>query len=62
MAYTSDVIKKAASKGFVALCGKGKKSVRFYICHQCKGVTMLKVRNAAKETWYACKCGYRKKL
>jgi len=60
--HTSDVIMKAASKGFVALCGKGKKIVRFYICRACKEIAMFKVRNEAKETWYACKCGYRKKL
>lgn len=61
MTYTSDVIKNAASKGFEAVCGKGKKLVRFYICHNCKGISMFKARKG-KETWYACKCGYRKNL
>jgi len=62
MTYTSDVIKKAASKGFVALCGKGKGSVRFYICHKCKAIKMFKVKNADGDKWYACRCGYRKQL
>lgn len=61
MTYTSDVIKKAASKGFVALCGRGKKSVRFYICNKCKEISMFKVQKG-KEKWYICRCGYHRQL
>ena len=59
MTYTSDVIKNAVAAGFKVDLISGQKIVRLYICHKCKGKTMIKAR---RDSWRynACRCGYRK--
>lgn len=59
MTYTSDVIKKAVSMGYKAGTVSGKKVVRMYICHSCRGKSMVKFYNGPLRV-NACKCGYRK--
>jgi len=61
MKYTSDVIKSAVAVGFKPDVKNGSRSVRMYICHQCKNLSMMKFRMAGTR-WNACKCGYRKEF
>lgn len=62
--YTSTLIKMANDNGFTSVCSTGTKVVRMYLCHSCKGKTMLKIRknDEPKVAHYVCKCGYCKKL
>lgn len=60
MAYTSDIIKKAAALGFAPDVRNGGNIVRMYICPQCKNSSRMKFRKAG-EVREACKCGFRKK-
>jgi len=58
---TSGVIQAAIASGFKPFLKTGKKVVRLYLCHACKGEHMIKVSNG-KSRWNACKCGYRSKF
>jgi hypothetical protein len=61
MTYVSDVIKNAIAAGYRAGQVSGMDIVRLYICHACKGRTMMKFYNGTLR-FNACKCGYRQKF
>jgi len=61
MVYTGELIKEAVAKGFSPGLVSGKKIVRLYICHKCKGRTMFKAYGP-KSKVNVCRCGYRKKF
>jgi hypothetical protein len=61
MTYNSDIIKNAVAAGYRAGLVSGKKVIRMYICHTCKGKTMMKFYNGTLR-FNACKCGYRQKF